>query len=286
MATPGAGPSARYDEPSGAARSGALRPMSPPTAADDALLQRVLEPVRRTGRELADEVVPVGSGWLLRTPSLPWVWSLNQLHLTGPTTLAEAAALADEHQRAMPFRHLTIEDDPSDGELERAFRAAGWNADREVYMVLGVAPAPRDAGKIVDLDEEQATALLRTWIVEEHPDIGARGEQLVEAARREAELWGERCFGILADDGTPESITKLRRDGSIAWVEDVYTAPEARGLGNARALVTHVCALAARDQPDLTFLIADDNDWPKELYASVGFRPVGRTHTFHLDLGV
>jgi hypothetical protein len=33
--------------------------------------------------------------------------------------------------------------------------------------------------------------------------------------------------------------------------------------------------------PELLFIVADDNDWPKDLYARLGFEPVGRTRAFH-----
>jgi hypothetical protein len=29
-----------------------------------------------------------------------------------------------------------------------------------------------------------------------------------------------------------------------------------------------------------TFLVADDEDWPKELYARLGFEPIGRRYEF------
>jgi predicted GNAT family acetyltransferase len=66
----------------------------------------------------------------------------------------------------------------------------------------------------------------------------------------------------------------------VAQVEDVYVIPEARGRGYARALVTRAAALACEDH-DLSFIVADDNDWPKQLYAKLGFEPVGRTWLLH-----
>jgi hypothetical protein len=38
------------------------------------------------------------------------------------------------------------------------------------------------------------------------------------------------------------------------------------------SLATHLTAEA-----DLVWLAADDDDWPKELYVKLGFRPIGRT---------
>jgi hypothetical protein len=31
---------------------------------------------------------------------------------------------------------------------------------------------------------------------------------------------------------------------------------------------------------ELTFLVADDEDWPKQMYAGLGFEPVGRRYEF------
>ena len=64
-------------------------------------------------------------------------------------------------------------------------------------------------------------------------------------------------------------------------MEDVYTAPEARGRGYARALVCRAVELARSGGHDLVFITADDNDWPKLLYERLGFRPLGRVWQFH-----
>lgn len=41
------------------------------------------------------------------------------------------------------------------------------------------------------------------------------------------------------------------------------------------------CDLAAG--ADLIWLATDEDDWPKELYAKLGFRPIGRIFTFMLQ---
>jgi len=97
-------------------------------------------------------------------------------------------------------------------------------------------------------------------------------------------LWSETCFGILDAHGAPAAVTKLRSDGPTAWVEDVYTAPEARGRGYARTLVTYATTRARSAKCDPIFIIADDDDWPKHLYADIGFQPRGTICFFHQDL--
>lgn len=249
------------------------------------LLQRMLEQVRRTVQTLADEVRPVGPGWIARTHALPMVWTLNQLRITEPVAFADAVALADEHQGGLPYRHIVVEHDPTGHDLEALFLADGWKVEREVFMALAEQPdAPDATGTVSVLSEAQALTLTRRWMAEDHPGISSEAlDQLDEYARREGRLWKERRFGVLDDDGMAVAVTKLRTDPTTAWVEDVYTAPEARRRGYARLLVTHAAALGAAANPELTFIVADDNDWPKDLYARIGFRPIARARTFHRD---
>ncbi len=246
----------------------------------------VLGELRRTLGSLTDEIRPVGPGWVARSRSLPLVWSLNQLRITEPTTFAAASALADEDLAGLPYRHIVVEDEPTAARLEGSFRTAGWTVDREVLMALAEPPdRVVDTGSVVALSEEQMLALMRRWLAEERPGISAAGlDQVEEYNRREGRMWNERRLGIADRDHRPTAITKLRVDRTIAWVEDVYTVPEARGRGHARALVSHATALAESEQCRVTFIIADDNDWPKNLYGRVGFRPVGRTTTVHRNL--
>ncbi len=252
-------------------------------ADDPGLVEQVLEHLRRTVQSVADEVIPLGPGWVARTRSLPEIWSLNQLRLISSTTPDEAVALADEHQSDLTFRHIVVDHDPTANELGSNLGSNGWKVDRLVMMVLVAEPDHEvGTGAVVDLDAEQMLALMRRWRAEEQRDIEPSTlEQLDEYNRLEAALWHECAFGVVGPTGSPVAITKLRRDGSTAWVEDVYTVPEERGKGYARMLVTHATALARSGHHELTFIIADDNDWPKNLYHKIGFRPIGTTWIFH-----
>ena len=66
-------------------------------------------------------------------------------------------------------------------------------------------------------------------------------------------MWGERSFGVLDDSGAPVALTKLRSREVLAWVEDVYTVPEARNRGFARTLVTYATGLARSGRPRTYF---------------------------------
>ena len=62
----------------------------------------------------------------------------------------------------------------------------------------------------------------------------------------------------------------------VAELDNVHTLKTYRGRGIARAVVGHAIRQAGDAGADLVFLIADDADWPKDLYAKLGFDPEGR----------
>jgi GNAT superfamily N-acetyltransferase len=258
-------------------------PQSPSPGADG--LGAALGHLGRTVRALSGEARALDAGWAVRTPALPLVWSLNQLHVTGPAAPAEVLALADEHQGDLGYRHIEVEDPGTAHGLEALAGPGGWRVEHEVVMVLAGPPDRRvDTAAVIELDEEAMLALMRRWAAEDHPGITPVGlDQLDEYHRRKGRLWGERVFGIPGDDGAPAAVTKLRTDGAAAWVEDVYTMPAARRRGHARTLVTHATDLVRAGSHELTFIVADDDDWPKQLYARLGFEPVGRIWAFHRE---
>jgi GNAT superfamily N-acetyltransferase len=230
---------------------------------------------------LAGEMRTVDGGWLVRTHDLPLVWTLNQLHVTVETGPETVLAMADHHQGDMAYRHVVVDDDGTGAEVASAVDRS-WRVERELLMVLDASPEPVPAAGLVELREDEMVSLMRRWLVEEHADMSEPGlVQLEQYNRREGRLWHERRLGVRDRLGAPAAVTKLRMDGSTAWVEDVYTVPAERRRGLARMLVSHAAWLGRASGHRLTFLSADDDDWPKGLYAEIGFRPVGRRWIFH-----
>ena len=81
-------------------------------------------------------------------------------------------------------------------------------------------------------------------------------------------------------DGEIAAMCDLYVRGSIAQIEDVNTLEEFRNRGLARAVVRHAADQALADGADLVFLHALDDDWPKELYAKLGFDPIGHVWSY------
>jgi ribosomal protein S18 acetylase RimI-like enzyme len=236
----------------------------------------------------AESVRRIEGGWAIATPSLPQVWSLNQVRLTDPLPGSRAIELADEHLAGMPYRHL-VADNEIGRALEGPLREDGFKVEREVVMAIAGEALQRGAGTsgsaVIEADEQAMLPIERRWLYEDdrisRPEVV---QQLLDAGLREGRALGERRFGIAGGNGELAAMTKLRSDGHTAQVEDVYTVPEARGRGFARALVAHAVEVARLAGNDVIFIVADDNDWPKHLYARLGFRPVGLRWAFHREL--
>jgi predicted N-acetyltransferase YhbS len=60
-------------------------------------------------------------------------------------------------------------------------------------------------------------------------------------------------------------------DGLDAQVENVDTLEEFRGRGVARSVVLRAVEAARDADAEHVFIVADDADWPRDLYARLGF---------------
>lgn len=231
----------------------------------------------------ADAVRAIEAGIVVSTPSLPAVWAVNQLRVTHGLPFDELVDLADEQLAGFEYRQIAVEDQGAGPGLEASFRAASWKVERDVVMVL-TASADRlaDTGIVDEPGEEEILELIQRWYADDNP-APSEIEQLVSYGRREVRALGDRLLGVRSSDERLVAISKLRSDGRTAQVEDVYTVPEARGRGFARALIGRAIELARDGGNEVIFIVADDDDWPKRLYERLGFRAAGHLWQFHRD---
>jgi GNAT superfamily N-acetyltransferase len=245
-------------------------------------LARALEFMRAVLVSTADETRPISAGLVVRTPSLPAVWSANQLRVTKPLGFDALLWLADEQLPRLDYVDIADEDQVAGQALEPTFRSAGWKVERDVVMVLSEPPdRAADTSVVTDAGEDELMDLMDRWYAEDPGPSATERLELLDYNRREARVHGDRMLGVRSSDSQLVAMAKLRSDGSTAQVEDVYTVPEARGRGYARALVSRAAELACQDGAGVTFIVADDNGWPKLLYGRIGFRPVGHVWHFH-----
>jgi GNAT superfamily N-acetyltransferase len=215
----------------------------------------------------------------------PSFWTLNSLHADAPLDPAvRAQDVVGELDRLYPdHRHRTmiVCDDAAGARLAPGLRERGWQADHIVYMAL---EAGRDrapvAGLAREASEEELRAVERAVLAEERGHTAAVIEEVLDgrAAVRAASPVTRRFIGALG--GRDGATATLFSDGDVALVEDVATLTPLRGHGLARATVSAAIDAAVAGGHELILIGADDDDWPKRLYARLGFVDLGRVWSF------
>lgn len=213
--------------------------------------------------------------------SLPRVWDRNFLAVD-PGTEATAADLALEAEAAqsvarLRHRKISVPDEALGERVSLDFVRRGWTVHEYLVMPHSDPPAEVDTSTTVELGAEDLIPVWRQGIRESTPD-DETVRQLVEAQIRRRDAVDVRYLAALANDRIA-AYCELFSDGVVGQIESVMCLEEFRGRGLGKAVVARALAesLAAHE---LTFLVADAHDWPKELYRKLGFAEAGRIWDF------
>jgi ribosomal protein S18 acetylase RimI-like enzyme len=173
-------------------------------------------------------------------------------------------------------RRMIFAPDSEIGEgLVPHFEQQGWLVRRHVLMAqLRDPERTADLGLVTEVEEPELRTARHQVVTGEpwaKPEIMAElfaGKALIGRRVR------ARYFAIVVD-GKVASYTDLYQDGADAQIEDVGTVHEYRERGYASAVVLAAIAAARDDGAEFVFLVADLEDWPKELYRRLGFDEIG-----------
>jgi RimJ/RimL family protein N-acetyltransferase len=229
---------------------------------------------RRLQHEAAGRAVPTAHGVAFLDDALPIVYDHNYLVVEGAAAgAAELAAEADDALEARHHRRVIVEGgaDGLAGDFAELHYALA------THLVLAHTREPdrlvdTSAVREVELDDilpgRTLTTLREPWGDDEI------AHQLNEATRRLAGAVPTRFFAATVGDEIA-GWCELRVHDGVAQIEDVEVLQEHRGRGLGRAVVQHALDEAQRSA-EVVFLEALAEDWPRELYAKLGFTSVGR----------
>jgi ribosomal protein S18 acetylase RimI-like enzyme len=251
-------------------------------------LERCVDFLRSFALTIAGRTEEGRFGLVLFNDDLPQVWSLNQMlaerdldGATAPDLIAEADRLLG----AAGLRHRKIElwDEQAGLRLEAGFHAAGWHVERDLVMTYE-RPPDREIDT-TSVDEFNSDELGPTFAEAIRTEPFGKDEQvvrqLVEYRHVLARKGGARFFAARAN-GRFASLCELYSGDGIGQIESVLTLPAYRNRGLARQVVWKALEESQANGDDITFLLADDADWPKHLYVKLGFDPVGAIYDFAL----
>ena len=256
-------------------------------SAVDPDLRRAVELMRSVHDGSCEHREPFSHGTALFNLSLPRVWDLNFMRLEDwrePPRAGDLALEADRVQggAGLGHRRITVEHEQTARALLPGFRRLGWSVQRHVVMAHR---RPSEMGAdgdsvVVEIDPERLRAERRDFLAEARigadPDAVRQLSDRVLVTARATDL---RLFAREVD-GAVVSVCELYSNGRTGQIEDVATRSAHRGHGHARAVVLRALAASVAAGHELTFIVADEDDWPRRLYKRLGFDPIGRVHYF------
>jgi hypothetical protein len=152
----------------------------------------------------------------------------------------------------------------------------GWSVERGVRMVLRRPPDREPEAEVREVRQVEVEPLRRELISAGLPAAAGATEQtidqLLEWDRRLGAAGGDRWFAAELDGQPASACRLLAMDGTgVGQVEDVGTLEPARGNGLARAVTMAAARASVADGNEVTFLGALADDWPRLMYAKLGF---------------
>jgi predicted GNAT family acetyltransferase len=249
-------------------------------------LERCIEFVCRIADRAAKQKVQSAFGVAQLNDELPRVWSRNVLFASENLEQAEPSVLAAEtdrifQPRGLAHRKVELIDDEVGTRLEPGFRELGWTVQCDVVMVARTAPdRETDTAGVEEVTlEDLVPAWAEGWRTEPQVEDEEVVRQLAENRRVIMYAVDTRFFAARSD-GAIASYCELYSDGSTGQIENVFTSERFRNRGLARSTVSRALEESRAAGHDLTFLLADRDDWPKELYRKLGFEQIGQIWEF------
>jgi ribosomal protein S18 acetylase RimI-like enzyme len=250
-------------------------------------LERIFGYLSRTEERMVDDVRPLAHSTALLTPSLPLVWQLNavrvdQLDAPVEVLLTEVeGALGDAGHRK-----LFVHDEQAGARLAAVLANEGWNVYRLLVMVHDRPPERRPApGVGAEVDRDTGARALAAFRREQ--PFGWQPEAVEQLHGMDERIGGVvRARDFAAPTEDPAAACRLYTADGLAQIDEVGTLERRRNRGFASAAVLAAVEAAQAEGCDPIFLLTDASDWPQQLYARLGFSPIGLEYEFlKLPLG-
>ena len=244
-------------------------------------LRRALDFMNWVENRCATRIEPWRWGEAVFNDDFPRVYDFNFLRIQGVPDDLDFMELMDEAFRlhtaaGHEHRKIVIDDEALGRSLKTRFGSGGWDPAALLVMVYrrDEAPSTSEADvREVSLTElrELRSASFASGPIARDPEAF---RQLLDKDAVYLEAGNARYIAALVE-GRPVCSADLYSDGATAQIEAVLTLEPYRKRGLATAVVKAAVATALAEGHDFVFLIADADDWPKDMYARMGFQSVG-----------
>lgn len=221
------------------------------------------------------ETTPVGPVFF--HDDYPHKWDLNFVRVERDATFEEITAAADQAlgEHGLKHRKMHIYDRRLGDRVSPRFKDAGWRVDHLVLMVLMDWVPKKGTLEVKEMSLEEMLPVWVTNDLTDNPKLTRTEAEMVADSNRVTAAAIETHF-YAADIGDEVAgWCELYLENGMAQIENVGTHQRYRKRGASTRVVTHAIVIAKEAGAELIFLVADNNDWPKEFYARLGFEPAG-----------
>jgi GNAT superfamily N-acetyltransferase len=227
----------------------------------------------------------------------PDVWDANfvrSVRASSPDHIEQLLLRIEEVYDGLTHRQVRVDLDTPDA-IEARLALEGWKLDLTIQHLLVdelAEPGPPTAGLRIDpvVAEADWDGLYEV----------TRLDHLEEAVKGQREPWPEELTRHMVGhkrrkapemqpwlarvDGEPAGMfSSMPGVDGFGLVEDLFVAQPMRGRGIARALIAHATADARARGAGPVIIGSLVDDWPKQLYARLGFRPTFVERVWDLD---
>jgi GNAT superfamily N-acetyltransferase len=231
--------------------------------------------------------VPLDWGTALAHPAVPSWPDLNVVRVEVPVPDLDAAQLervVERLQRELPLRRIEVLDEAT-GERLAGELDDGWERSRSVVMRWGGDEPPAERHAVAEVAYARVARLREEWMGSE-PWAAQPG--LLEALLATDELFfGANPMRAFASEagGAPVAYGLLLDSDGSGVIDDVYTTPQARGSGRGASVVSRLVRESRAAGHETTILLTDADGRARDMYARLGFEPLGLVHRFTRRLG-
>lgn len=244
--------------------------------------------VNRELQARASEKVPVDGATIVRNLNAPDIYDANFVTAITAANPGEVDAMLNAVEREMadlPYRRFDI-DPMTPPAVEARLGLEGYRENPVLLMGLeGELAGRAEPHEIRQVESAEDWAALGSLTEADWREGMAKigGTTAREGARRLIDMY----FGIRRAKSSPPRWWLAYLDGApraylsswegldgVGQVEDLFTQPDFRFRGLARALLHHCVADARHHGAGSVILICNPNDTPKNMYAEMGFHPI------------
>jgi ribosomal protein S18 acetylase RimI-like enzyme len=224
----------------------------------------------------AREVRRFGYGVAVSNADLARVYDANMVRIDRGLDQLDAdelERLTGDLQRGLGHRKVVLPGSDEGARLAREMGARGWSLNRTVVMRYE-GPRERDPAAAAAAEQVDARAVRGA----RHEALAGRSlevqRQVADFTERMAHAAAGRVFAAFHRGEIAAFCTLLEGDG-IGEIDEVTTLARFRRHGLGTAVVEAALQTSLVAGHDLTFLVANADDWPRGWYRRLDFVEIG-----------